>query len=93
LDTSLIILGVLIAISLVSAATWHAIVKTYLLAIVASSITVGLIAFWAYPMYRGVSADPLILLNAITIGAIAALGVGIPFKRRRSVKSGAANDA
>jgi hypothetical protein len=93
LDTSLIILGALIAISLVSAATWHAIVKTYPLAIVASSVTVGLIVFWAYPMYRGVSAYPLILLNAVTISAIVALGVGIPFKRRRSVKSGATNGA
>jgi len=93
LDTGLIILGALIVISLVSAVTWHAILKTYLLAIVASSITVGLIVFWAYPMYRGVSANPLILLNAITMSAIVALGVGIPFKRRRSVKSGASNDA
>ena len=93
MDIGLIILGELIAISLVSAVTWHAIVKAYLLAIVASSITVGLIVFWAYPMYRGVSADPLILVNAITISAIVALGVGILFKRRRSLKSGAANDA
>lgn len=93
MDTSLIILGALIAISLVSAATWHAIVKAYLWAIAASSTTVGFIVFLAYPMYRDVSADPLILLNAITISAIVALAVGIPFKRRRSAKSGAANDA
>lgn len=93
MDTSLIILGALIAICLVSAATWHAIVKAYLLATVASSITVGLIVFWVYPMYRGVTADPPILLNAITISAIIALGVGILFKRRRSAKLGATNDA
>src|SRR5260221_1446883 len=91
MDSSLILLGALIAISLVSAATWHSIAKTYLWAIVASSTTVGLIVFGVYPIYRGVTADPLILLNAITISAIIALGVGIPFWRRRSMRSGTGN--
>jgi hypothetical protein len=87
-DQGLVTLGALLVISMISAATWHTIVKSYVLAIVASSISVGLITFVAYPMYRGVTADPLILLNAISIGAIIALGVGVPFKRRRSAKSG-----
>ena len=89
MDHGLIILGALIAASLFSAATWHAIVKSYVAAIVASSITVGLAVFEVYPMYRGVKAEPLILLNAISLAAIIALGVGVPFKRRRAVKPGA----
>ncbi len=93
MDPGLITLGALITISLVSAAMWHAIVKSHLLAIVASSITVGLVAFLVYPMYRGVAAEPLLLLSAVNLSAMIAIGVGIPFKRRRSVKAGAANDA
>jgi hypothetical protein len=88
MDQGLVTLGALLVISMVSAATWHAIVKSYVLAIAASSISVGLMTFGAYPMYRGEAADPLIMLNAISIGAIVALGVGVPFKRRRSAKSG-----
>lgn len=84
MDTSLLALGSLILISLATATMWHAIVKSYVWAVVVSALTVGLVVYWAYPIYRGVAADPLILLSAISLCAMIALGVGIPFKRRRS---------
>jgi antibiotic biosynthesis monooxygenase (ABM) superfamily enzyme len=92
LDTSLIVLGTLIAISLASALMWHAIVKSYALAIVASALTVGLLTYFVYPIYRGVAPSWLILSDATILGAIIAVGVGFALKRWRVGNESANND-
>jgi len=83
LDRSLILLSAVIAISVASAAIWHFFVKSYASAIVCSSITVGVITYFGYPLFRGVVPSALIVVNAFVLGAVIALGVGIPFKRWR----------
>jgi hypothetical protein len=88
MDLSLIILGTVLIVSLASAAMWHLIVKSYTLAVTGSSLTVGLATFLGYPLYRGVAPDALVLVNAVVLGAVIALGVGIPFKRRRIGRAG-----
>jgi hypothetical protein len=88
LDRSLILLGAVIILSVACAAIWHVIVKSYAWAIVGSSVTVGVITYLAYPIFRGVVPNPLIITNALVLGAVIALGVGIPFKRGRSRKGG-----
>jgi len=93
LDHGLIILGTVIAISVASAATWHWAVKSYAWAVIGSSLTVGLATYWGYPVFRGVVPNALILMNAFVLGAVIALGVGVPFKRGRMGKGGASNDA
>lgn len=93
MDLSLIILGTLIAVSLASAAMWHSIVKSYAWAVAGSSLTVGMVTLWGYPLYRGVVPNVLVLVDAVLLGAAIAFGVGIPFKRRRIGKGGAGNDA
>jgi hypothetical protein len=92
LDRSLILLGGVIVISLASAAIWHFAVKSYTWAIVGSSVTVGAITYWGYPIFRGVVPNMLIVVNALVLGAVIALGVGIPFKRGRLRKGGLSND-
>lgn len=91
MDLSLIILGAVIALSLASAAVWHSIVKSYAWAVAGSSLTVGLVTYWGYPLYRGVGPNALILADAVVLGAVIALGVGIPFKRRRIGKASTRN--
>jgi len=93
MDVSLIILGTVIAIALASAAVWHLIVKSYAWAVAGSSLTVGLVTLWGYPLYRGVVPNALVLINAVFLGGMIALGVGIPFKRRRIRKARVTNDA
>jgi hypothetical protein len=88
MDLSLIILGTVLIVSLASAAMWHLIVKSYTLAVAGSSLTVGLATFLGYPLYRGVAPDALVLVNAVVLGAVIALGVGIPFRRRRIGRAG-----
>lgn len=88
MDRSLIILGAVLIVSLASAATWHLIVKSYPWAVAGSSLTVGLATFLGYPLYRGIAPDALTLIDAVILGAVVALGVGIPFKRRRIGRSG-----
>jgi hypothetical protein len=92
-DYSLIALGVVIAIGLASAGMWHLIVKSYGWAVVCSSLTTGLVTYWGYPLYRGVVPSVLIVINAVVLGAVIALGVGIPFKRRRTGKTKVSDDA
>jgi hypothetical protein len=86
-DYSLIVLGAVITIGLASAAMWHLIVKSYAWAVLGSSFATGLIAYWGYPLYRGAAPNVLIIANAVVLGAVIALGVGIPFKRRRIGKA------
>jgi hypothetical protein len=93
MDYSLIALGVVIAIGLASAAMWHLIVRSYGWAVLGSSLTTGLVTYWGYPLYRGVVPSVLIIANAVVLGAVAALGVGIPFKRRRIGKTKVSDDA
>ena len=93
MDHSLIALGVVIAIGLASAALWHLIVKSYGWAALGSSLTTGLVTYWGYPLYRGVVPSVLIVASALVLGAVTALGVGIPFKRRRAGKTGVGDDA
>ncbi|HET7201231.1 MAG TPA: hypothetical protein VFI80_10520 [Burkholderiales bacterium] len=81
MDTSLVALGALAAASLVSAALWYAAVKSAPLAVVASALTVALVTYFAYPVYRGVAASPLILADSAILGAAIALGVGLALKR------------
>jgi hypothetical protein len=88
LDRSLILLGAVIIISVASAAIWHVIVKSYAWAIVGSSVTVGVITYLGYPIFRGVVPNTFIVMNAFVLGAVVALGVGVPFKRGRSRKGG-----
>ena len=92
MDRSLIFLGVVIAVSLASAATWHLVVKSYLWAVAGSSLTVALVTLLGYPLYRGVAPNELILADSIVLGALIALGVGVPFKRRRDGKAARAGD-
>jgi len=92
MDTSLLALGSLIVVCLAIATIWHLLVKSYVWAVVASVLTVGLAVYWVYPIYRGVKADPLILMSAITLCTMIALGVGIPFKRRRAARVAGSND-
>jgi hypothetical protein len=92
MNLSLIILGTVIAISLASAAMWHFIVKSYAWAVAGSSLTVGLVTFWGYPLYGGVVPNAFILIDAVVLGVVIALGVGIPFKRRRIGKARVSND-
>ena len=92
MDRSLIILGTVIVISVASAATWHLIVKSYAWAVIGSSLTVGLVTYFGYPIIRGVAPSVLIVVNAFVLGAVIALGVGIPFKRGR-LRPGVSNDA
>jgi hypothetical protein len=87
-DYGLIVLGTVIAIGLASAAMWHLIVKSYAWAVVGSSFTTGLATYWGYPLYRGVDPNVFIIVNAVLLGGVIALGVGIPFKRRRIGKAG-----
>lgn len=93
MDYSLIALGVAIAIGLASAAMWHMIVKSYGWAVLGASLTTGLVTYLGYPLYRGVVPDVLIVINAIVLGAVTALGLGIPFKRRRIAKTKVSDDA
>jgi len=93
MDLSVIILGTVIAISLATATVWHLIVKSYGWAVAGSSLTVGLVTFWGYPLYRGVVPNAFVLIDAVILGAVIALGVGIPFKRRRIGKVRLSNDA
>ena len=93
LDRSLVILGAVVVVSAASAAIWHLILKRYLWAVVGSSLTVGLVTYLAYPIFRDVSANGFILVNALFLGAVFALGVGIPFKRRRAAERRAGNGA
>jgi hypothetical protein len=93
LDRGLIILGTVIAISVANAVMWHLIVKRYTWAVVGSSLTVGLVTYFGYPVFRGVAPSALVLMNAFVLGAVIALGVGIPFKRKRRVKGVVSNDA
>lgn len=83
MDYSLLALGAVIAVSLVSALIWHFIVKSYAWAVVGSSLATGLVTYWAYPLYRGAPASMLIIANALVLGAVASLAAGIPFKRWR----------
>ena len=91
MDRSLILLGAVIAISAASAATWHWAVKSYAWAVVGSSLTVGLATYLGYPAFRGVAPNAFILLNALFLVAVIALGVGVPFRRARLDKGGAGN--
>ena len=84
MDTSLVALGTLVAISLVSAAAWQAIVKSRALGVVASALTVGVTTYIAYPMYRGVAPSWLILADATILGAVIAVGLGAALRRRRA---------
>jgi hypothetical protein len=92
-DYSLIALGAVIALGLASAAIWHLILKSYGWAVLGSSLTTGLVTYWSYPLYRGVVPSVLIITNAVVLGAVTALGVGIPFKRRRIGKTKVSDDA
>ena len=92
MDRSLILLGVVIAVSVASAAIWHLVVKSYAWATVGSSITVVAITYLGYPIFRGVAPGTLILMNAFALGAVIALGVGIPFRRGRLRKGKVSND-
>jgi len=92
-DYSLIALGVVIATGLASAAMWHLIVKSYGWAVLGSSLTTGLITYWGYPLYRGAVPSMLIVVNAVVLGAVTSLGVGIPFNRRRVGQSKVSDDA
>lgn len=87
MDRSLILLGAVIAISVASAAIWHLVVKSFAWAIAGSSVTVGAIAYLSYPMFRGVAPDALIIVDALVLAAVVALGMGFPFKRRRLRKA------
>jgi hypothetical protein len=93
MDRSLIILGTVIAVSLASAAMWYLIVKSYAWAVGGSSLTVGLVTLWGYPLYRGLVPNALVLVNAVVLGAMISFGVGIPFKRRRVGREKASDDA
>ena len=93
MDLSLIILGTVFAISVASAAMWHSVVKLYWWAVVGSSLTVGLVTYVGYPIFRDVVPNAFILMNALVLGAVFALGIGIPFKRRRVAKGRAGNGA
>ena len=93
MDNSLVALGGLLVVSLVIAMMWHAIVRSYPLAIFASAFTAGLVTYVTYPMFRGVAPSPLILSDVAILSATIALGVGIPFKRWRAGKVRRGNDA
>jgi len=93
LDRGLITLGTVIVLSVASATMWHVVVKSYAWAVIGSSLTVGVATYFGYPIFRDVAPSALILMNALVLGAVIALGVGVPFKRRRMGKSGASNDA
>ena len=92
MDRSLILLGAVIIVSVASAAIWHSIVRSYAWAIVGSSVTVGMITYLAYPMFRNAVPDALIVMNALVLGALIGLGVGIPFRRRRLRRDGSSDD-
>lgn len=93
MDRSLIILGIVVAISVVSAAIWHVAVKSYLGAVVGSAITVGLVTWFGYGVLRGVVPNALIIVNSLILAAAIAFGVGLLLKRSRMRKDGASNDA
>ena len=90
MDTSLIALGLLVAISEASAAAWHMAVKSHMLAVGGSVLTIVALAYFIYPVYRGVPASPLILGDAAVLAGLIAFGVRFAFKRRRVAGS---NDA
>ena len=92
MDRSLILLGAVIVISVASAAIWHFVVKSFAWAIVGSSVSVGAITYFGYPIFRGGVPNTLIVVNAFVLGALIAVGVGVPFKRGRFRKRGVSND-
>ena len=92
MDRSLILLGAVIIVSVASAAIWHSIVRSYAWAIVGSSVTVGVITYFSYPIFRNVVPNAFIVANALVLGAVIALGVGIPSRRRRLRRDGSSDD-
>ena len=85
MDPMLTIFASLLIASVVSAAAWHTLVKHYGWATVGSALSVGLVAYWAFAFWRGTDPSHWTLLVAnIVFGAAIALGVGIPFNRRRT---------
>jgi ABC-type glycerol-3-phosphate transport system permease component len=75
---------VLFTTSIAGAVLWHALVKSYAWATIISALSVGLINTWGYAIVRGHFPHWSILAVNITLAAALALGVGIPFNRRRT---------
>ena len=79
-------LGTLLALAAVSAVAWHLVVKRWIIASLGSALTVGALAAallespWRYLSSEGLLAFFFLSLNAFII----AMGVGIPFNRRRN---------
>jgi hypothetical protein len=84
MDASLAILGAVIVVSAASAAVWHSVVKSYVPAVAGSALTVALATYLAYPVFRHASPGAFIVADAFILGAVFAVVVGIPFKRRRA---------
>jgi hypothetical protein len=84
MDPILTIFGTLSAASVVGAVLVHAVVRRYFFACVMSALVVGLTYTWAYAVVREhVPHWTVLIVNIVFAGAIA-LGIGIPFNRRRT---------
>jgi hypothetical protein len=85
MDPMLTTFASLLLAAVVGAAIWHTVVKHYIWATVGSALSVGLIEYWAFALWRGTDPSHWTLLAAnIMFAAAIALGVGIPFNRRRT---------
>ena len=85
MDPILTTFASLLLAAVVGAVIWHTAVKDYWWATVASALSVGLVAYWALAVWRGTDpSDWALLGGAIVFAAAIALGVGIPFNRRRT---------
>ena len=84
MDPILTIFAVLLVASVVGGSLWHTLVKHYVWASIASALSVGLITTWTYAFVReGAPHWTILVANVVFAGAIA-LGIGIPFNRRRT---------
>lgn len=91
MDMSLLAVGSLIAASLAIGAIWHAVIRSYGWAVIASAFTVGVATYAVYPIYRGATLSVLMLADAVILAAVIALAVGVPFKRRRAARAQSRN--
>ena len=84
MDPILTIFGTLLAASVAGAVLVHAVVKRYFLACVISALLVGFTYTWAYAVVSEHVPHWTVLVGNIVFAGAIALGIGIPFNRRRT---------
>jgi hypothetical protein len=86
MDPAFGIFGVFFGVTVAIALIWHRFMKRYIPAAFGAGLTVGAIVLVSLHWLAGVSISEGVLLLAIAMcnSTVVALGVGIPFNRRRN---------